>query len=125
MFSVMVLALLLGGMVMLLALNTSLASGAFEVNGLTRGQHALALQEQYLVQEVALAESPEALQARAELLGMVPASAPVFLRIADGAILGIPTPSKALAPSTSQRATVASADGATLDGPGSTTGSRP
>jgi len=121
----MVVALLLGGMVMLLGLNTSLASGAFEISSLTSGQSSLAVQEQYLIQKVALAESPEALQKRAVSLGMVPASSPVFIRLADGAILGVPTPSRSIASPAPHRTIVATSDSATLDGTTSATDTPP
>jgi hypothetical protein len=75
----------------LLVLNTSLAQGAFELGALTKTQGALAVQEQHLLQQVALSESPDALQVRASALGMVPVAAPVFLRLSDGAVLGTPT----------------------------------
>jgi hypothetical protein len=97
-FALVVVGMLVGGMVMLLVLNTSLAQGAFEIGTLTRTQNQLAVQEQQLLQEVARAEAPESLQARANALGMVPVAAPVFLRLADGAVLGIPRPAKASRP---------------------------
>ena len=87
----MVLGMLVGGMGVLLVLNTSLAQGAFELGALTKTQGALAVQEQHLLQQVALEESPDALQVRASALGMVPVAAPVFLRLSDGAVLGTPT----------------------------------
>jgi hypothetical protein len=90
MFAVVVVGLLLAGMAVLLVLNTSLSSGAFEIGALTRTQNQLAVQEQQLLQRVALEESPESLQHRADLLGMVPVTAPVFLRLADGKVLGTP-----------------------------------
>lgn len=91
-FAGVVVALLLGGMAVLLVLNTTLAQGAFEITALTRAQNALAVQEQTLLQQVAVEESPESLQSRADKLGMVPVSAPVFLRLSDGAVLGTPIP---------------------------------
>ncbi len=94
-FALVVVGMLVGGMVLLLVLNTSLAQGAFEISTLTRTQNQLAVQEQQLLQDVARAEAPESLQARANSLGMVPVEAPVFLRLADGAVLGIPKPAKA------------------------------
>ncbi len=94
-FSLVVLGILVGGMVMLLVLNTSLAQGAFEISSLTSTQRGLAVQEQKLVQQVALAEAPEALQEQARKLGMVPVASPVFLRLADGKVLGVPTPAQA------------------------------
>jgi len=90
-FALVVLGMLVAGMGVLLVLNTSLAQGAFELGALSTTQNALAIQEQQLLQQVALEESPDALQARATTLGMVPVSAPVFLRLADGAVLGTPS----------------------------------
>jgi len=90
-FALVVLGMLVAGMGVLLVLNTSLAQGAFELGALTKTQGALAVQEQHLLQQVALAESPDALQVRASSLGMVPVAAPVFLRLSDGAVLGTPT----------------------------------
>lgn len=94
-FSLVVLGVLVGGAVLLLVLNTSLAQGAFELSELSKEQRELAVSEQTLLQEVARAESPESLQRRAEALGMVPVAAPVFLRLADGTVLGVPRPAKA------------------------------
>jgi len=90
-FALVVLGMLVAGMGVLLVLNTSLAQGAFELGALTKTQGALAVQEQHLLQQVALEESPDALQVRASALGMVPVAAPVFLRLSDGAVLGTPT----------------------------------
>jgi len=91
-FALVVVGILLTGMVLLLVLNTTLAQGAFEIGSLTKAQNQLAVTEQQLVQEVALTEAPESLQKRAAALGMVPVTSPVFLRLADGAVLGTPTP---------------------------------
>jgi hypothetical protein len=102
-FALVVVGMLVTGMGVLLVLNTSLAQGAFELGALNSAKSHLAVQEQQLLQQVALSESPEALQHRADVLGMVPVSAPVFLRLADGAILGTPVPAKAVTPA--QRAT--------------------
>jgi hypothetical protein len=95
-FALVVVGMLVAGMGVLLVLNTSLAQGAFELGALNSTKSHLAVQEQQLLQQVALAESPEALQHRADVLGMVPVAAPVFLRLADGAVLGDPVPAKAL-----------------------------
>jgi len=94
-FALVVVGMLVAGMGVLLVLNTSLAQGAFELGSLNSAKSHLAVQEQGLLQQVALAESPEALQHRAEVLGMVPVAAPVFLRLADGAVLGTPVAAKA------------------------------
>jgi len=110
--------MLVAGMGVLLVLNTSLAQGAFELGALNSAKSHLAVQEQQLLQQVALAESPEALQHRADVLGMVPVAAPVFLRLADGAILGDPVSAKAL--TSAQRATGLASTG----GAASTSGTR-
>lgn len=106
-FAIIVVGMLVGGMLLLLVLNTSLAQGSFEMGALSRTQRDLAVQEQRLVQQVALAESPESLQRRAERLGMVPASSPVFLRLADGVVLGLPKPAPAAARSGTRTPTTA------------------
>ena len=95
-FALVVVGMLVAGMGVLLVLNTSLAQGAFELGALNKTQAQLAVQEQQLVQQLALVESPDALQRRANDLGMVPVAAPVFLRLADGVVLGTPVPAKAL-----------------------------
>jgi hypothetical protein len=96
MFALIVTGLLVLGMLGLLVLNTTLAQGAFEIGSLTQVKRDLAVNEQRLLQTVAHAEAPESLQQRADALGMVPAQAPVFLRLADRTVLGRPTPAKAL-----------------------------
>lgn len=95
MFALIVTGMLVLGMIGLLVLNTTLAQGAFEIGSLTQVQRDLAVNEQRLLQSVAHAEAPESLQERADALGMVPAQAPVFLRLADRKVLGRPTPAKA------------------------------
>lgn len=95
MFALVVTGVLVLGAVVLLVLNTALAQGAFELSELSKTKRDLAVREQALLQAVARAEAPESLQARAEKLGMVPVAAPVFLRLADGKVLGVPRPAKA------------------------------
>jgi hypothetical protein len=94
-FALVVTGVMAGGAVLLLVLNTTLAQGAFEMSRLEKQQRDLAVQEQTLLQQVAKAESPETLARRAEALGMVPVESPVFLRLADGKVLGVPVPAKA------------------------------
>ncbi len=118
-FSLVVVGILVGGMVMLLVLNTSLAQGAFEISALTSTQRDLAVKEQKLAQQVALTEAPEALQERARGLGMVPVASPVFLRLADGKVLGVPTPAQA-DPFSRLPSTGAPATSGTTSGTGST-----
>ena len=92
MFSLVIAAILVVGMVVLLSLNTMLAEGAFQIHTLSKAQSQLNVRQQELVQSVAIAKSPEQLQSRAIALGMVPSDNPVFIRIADGKILGTPIP---------------------------------
>lgn len=94
-FVAVVGALVLAGMAMLLILNTTLAQGAFDLQQLRAEYDALQVQEQSLAQQVERAQSPEALKAQAVRLGMVPVQVPAFLRLADGKVLGEPTPAKA------------------------------
>jgi hypothetical protein len=97
-FILLVLGLLLAGMVSLLLLNTALAEGSFVVQELQQRATELADDEATLAQEVAVAESPAELAARAADLGMVATTSPAFLRLSDGAILGTPVPAEAPAP---------------------------
>jgi hypothetical protein len=97
-FVLLVLGLLLGGMVALLLLNTALAEGSFVVQELQQRASELADDEATLAQEVAVAESPAELAARAADLGMVPMTGPAFLRLSDGAVLGTPHAGEVPAP---------------------------
>ena len=92
MFSLVIVGILVAGMVILLFLNTTLAQGAFQMHELTKAQQALNITKQQLTQSVEVAQSPEQLQARATALGMVPSDNPVFIRLADGKVLGMPIP---------------------------------
>ncbi len=103
------------GMLGLLVLNTTLAQGAFEIGSLTQVKRDLAVNEQRLLQTVAHAEAPESLQQRADALGMVPAQAPVFLRLADRTVLGRPTPAKAQPRKASGAASAAKTPATTSD----------
>ncbi len=94
-FVVMVLGLLAGGLVGLLLLNTVLAQGAFTVSDLKKRVSALTDQEQALLQVVAAEQAPQKLATRALALGMVPSTNPAFIRLSDGAVLGVPAPGRA------------------------------
>lgn len=83
------------GLLALLGLNTVVAEDAFRLHELERRSAKLAEDELRLRREVAAAEAPETLAAKAAALGLVPASDPVFLRLSDGAILGVPKPAQA------------------------------
>jgi cell division protein FtsB len=94
-FVVVVVALLGGGLLGLLALNTVLAQDAFRLHSLKTEGRELAVREQVLQREVEGLRTPEALAARASAMGMVPAGPPAFLRLSDGAVIGAPAPGEA------------------------------
>lgn len=87
-FALLVLGLLAAGLVGLLLLNTFLAQDAFRLHDLQRRGVALTEREQVLNRSVNDLAAPGALAARARALGMGPASDPLFLRLADGAVIG-------------------------------------
>ena len=91
-FVAMIMGLLTLGMIVLLLLNTALNQGAFELQNLQQEQQKLSDQEQTLIQTVTEQQSPQVLARRAAALGMLPVTSPVFLRLKDGAILGVPLP---------------------------------
>jgi hypothetical protein len=106
-------ALLTGGLVLLLLLNISLSRGAYE---LYRGQAQLSrLQElrQATEEDLLAQQAPQELATRARHLGMVPAPNVAFLRLNDGRVLGTvtaaprPTPAPARTPATAPTPTAA------------------
>ncbi|KAB7741049.1 cell division protein FtsL [Nostocoides sp. F2B08] len=84
--------LLLSGLLTLLFLNMSLAEGSFTVHELQRTAGELAETEDALEQSITAVSSPAALASRASRMGMVPAASPAFLRLDDGAVLGVAEP---------------------------------
>lgn len=93
-FVVLVGLLLSTGLIGLLLLNTALGQGSFTVHDLDRQADTLGDQAQALQRQLAVAESPTQLAARATGLGMVPSEDPAFVRAADGKVLGVPVPGK-------------------------------
>lgn len=90
-----VLGLLVAGLMGLLAVNTAVAQDAFVLGDLQQTSAKLADREEMLLQQVALAQAPDRLAARARRLGMVPATNPTFVRLHDSAVLGVPSPASA------------------------------
>lgn len=84
--------LLLSGLLALLFLNMSLAEGSFRVHELTRTAGELSDAEAALEQSITAVSSPAALAREATRMGMVPAASPAFLRLSDGAVLGVAEP---------------------------------
>ena len=87
-YSLFLAGVLALGLVGVLFINTSLASGAYTLNELQRQHATLAEQEQSLAEQVALVSAPSALEKKARELGMVPSETPVFLSLKDGSVLG-------------------------------------
>jgi hypothetical protein len=83
-FVVLVLLLLGFGLVGLLALNTSLQQGSFELTELERETALLRDRHAVLADDVARRSAPGVLAERARSLGMVPNEAPVFLHFDPG-----------------------------------------
>lgn len=85
-------AVLAVGLIGVLLLNTIISQGAFRQHELEIDLILTAEEEESLARAVQQAEAPIEVEKRARALGMVPAAAPVFLRLSDGAILGEPVP---------------------------------
>jgi hypothetical protein len=94
-FVIFVLSLLAAGLVGLLLLNTELQRGTFQVTSLNQQADQLRDQQEQLERQVRTLESPQNLADRALKMGMVPNPNPVFLRLSDGKVLGVPAEGKA------------------------------
>jgi hypothetical protein len=94
-FVLFVVAVLGAGLVGLLLLNTELQRGTFEVTALNQQAGQLRDQQEQLERQARTLESPQNLADRALRMGMVPNPNPVFLRLSDGRVLGVPAEGKA------------------------------
>ncbi|MFE3674524.1 hypothetical protein, partial [Streptomyces goshikiensis] len=86
-FVLLVVALLGGGLISLLLLNSALNEGSFQLTKLKRETTALTDEEQALQRDVDGYSAPDALQRRAHELGLVPGGSPVFIG-PDGKVAG-------------------------------------
>jgi len=94
-FALLVLGLLVGGLVLLLMLNTASAANELRRHDLAAQDASVAAQVEQLHNEVAASAAPGNLAKIAGQLGMVPAGNPAFLQIdPDGhvRVLGSPGP---------------------------------
>ena len=89
-FVFLVVALLGGGLLCLLLVNTVLAAGAFKITALQQGNVALAQRAQALQAQIAAEEAPAALAQRARALGMVVPPLVHFLDLKTGKIVSQP-----------------------------------
>ncbi|MFE2880978.1 hypothetical protein ACFXG6_22900 [Streptomyces roseus] len=86
-FVLLVVALLAGGLISLLLLNSALNQGSFQLSKLKKETTALTDEEQALQRDVDGYSAPDALQRRAHELGLVPGGSPVFIG-PDGKVTG-------------------------------------
>jgi len=94
-FVLFVVVLLGAGLIGLLLLNTQLQQGTFQVTDLNQQAKELRDQQEDLERQVQRLESPRNLASEALRYGMVPNPNPVFLRLPDGQVLGVPTAGEA------------------------------
>ncbi|MFI8388229.1 hypothetical protein [Streptomyces sp. NPDC085540] len=93
-FVLLVVALLGGGLISLLLLNSALNEGSFQLSKLRKETTALTDEEQALQRDVDAYSAPDALQRRAHELGLVPGGSPVFIG-PDGKVAGSAAPAEA------------------------------
>ncbi|WP_435833143.1 cell division protein FtsL [Kitasatospora purpeofusca] len=94
-FAVLVVLLLGAGLLGLLALNTALNEGSFELSRLNRQTTVLTDEQQGLQHQIDQNSAPDALSRRAVELGMVPAGGMAFLDLPNGgAVVGTPKPAQ-------------------------------
>ena len=88
-FLALCVALLLGGFVAVLVLNTAMAKGSYTMRDLQRRSDQLTDTQDALRHSIDGVSGPGPLAERARALGMVPAATPAFLRLSDGKVLGV------------------------------------
>ncbi|WP_395296538.1 cell division protein FtsL [Kitasatospora hibisci] len=94
-FAVLVVVLLAAGLLGLLAMNTALNEGSFELSRLQRQTTVLTDEQQGLQHQIDQNSAPDALARRAAELGMVPAGGMAFLDVPNGGkVLGSPGPAQ-------------------------------
>ncbi|GAB2951133.1 hypothetical protein GCM10027280_44510 [Micromonospora polyrhachis] len=104
-FVALILAVVVGGVLGILVVNTKINENAFRLDKLQKQQASLDIQEQQLQKEIAQAEAPGNLAARARKLGLVESGPPAFIRLPDGRVIGIPQPAGGEPAITSQQGT--------------------
>ena len=95
---ILVTGLLVGGLCLLLALNTAAAANELTRHNLAVRDDGVAAQVQQLTNDVAASAAPGALGRAASALGMVPAGNPAFLQVGPNGtvrVLGSPQPAPA------------------------------
>ncbi|MER5477919.1 septum formation initiator [Streptomyces sp. NPDC002734] len=130
-FVLLVVALLGGGLITLLLLNSALSEGSFRLSDLRRETKTLTDDEQALQRDVDAYAAPDALARRAQELGMVPGGDPAFLQ-PDGTVrgrpqaaTGVPSPPAQASPSASATAAAGPGGSASPSGSGEPKASGP
>ncbi|MFJ3216035.1 hypothetical protein ACIPLC_08965 [Kitasatospora sp. NPDC086801] len=94
-FAVLVVVLLAAGLLGLLALNTALNEGSFELSRLQKQTTVATDEQQGLQHQIDQSSAPDALARRAAELGMVPAGGMAFLDVPNGGkVIGTPGPAQ-------------------------------
>ena len=88
-FVALCIALVLGGFVGVLLLNTAMAKGSYTMRELQHRSAELADTQDDLRHDLDTVSGPGPLAREARALGMVPAASPAFLRLSDGEVLGV------------------------------------
>jgi hypothetical protein len=73
-----------------LLLGVGLSHGAYEISALQQQQQTLGWQQQSASDELLQVSSPQFIAANAQALGMVINGTPAYLRLSDGAVVGVP-----------------------------------
>lgn len=94
----LLVSLVIVGTTLVLMLNVTLQSQAFEMRTLAAEEQRLLNHEAVLQQQLAERSSSDALAQQAVDLGMVPATAPGFLLLPDGTMVGAPKAAEADGP---------------------------
>lgn len=82
-------ALALGGLLLMLVLNTARAEGSFELGSLQSTTSELSARQVSLQSELATRRAPDSLAAQATDLGLVPSPSTAVLRLSDAHVLGV------------------------------------
>ncbi|MEU9046475.1 MULTISPECIES: cell division protein FtsL [unclassified Kitasatospora] len=91
----LVVVLLAAGLLGLLALNTALNEGSFELSRLQKQTTVATDEQQSLQHQIDQSSAPDALARRAAELGMVPAGGMAFLDVPNGGkVVGTPGPAQ-------------------------------
>ncbi|PKW25678.1 hypothetical protein [Phycicoccus duodecadis] len=88
-FIALCVALVLGGFVGVLVLNTAMAKGSYTMRDLQHRSDALNDTQDDLHHALDRVSGPGPLASEARALGMVPAQTAAFLRLSDGKVLGV------------------------------------